>query len=200
MMSMSPRVVSTRLRSRPRGSSSGAARATTTRPAAELDESFGARDRAFPGRDLGGVEGFVEAFERGSRRPALARSEAACGSRGFARRVRGEQGRSAGEQAGGRVRVAGAGTRRRAMTRSRDAVSHLFFDGLMYVKSLATHPGATRGFRTRCGLASLLLFRRQVVVLHVLPERLAHLDVRLGLLGLLVLHSPAWFLRCVVQR
>jgi hypothetical protein len=48
-----------------------------------LDESFGARDRAFPGRDLGGVEGFVEAFESGN--DALARSEAACGSRGFAR-------------------------------------------------------------------------------------------------------------------
>jgi len=48
-----------------------------------LDESFGARDRAFPGRHLGGVEGFVEAFESGN--DALARSEAACGSRGFAR-------------------------------------------------------------------------------------------------------------------
>lgn len=48
-----------------------------------LDESFGARDRAFPGRDLGGVKGFVEAFESGN--DALARSEAACGSRGFAR-------------------------------------------------------------------------------------------------------------------
>jgi len=49
-----------------------------------LDESFDrAFDRAFPGRDLGGVEGFVEAFESGN--DAFARSEAACGSRGFAR-------------------------------------------------------------------------------------------------------------------
>jgi hypothetical protein len=43
----------------------------------------GGSDESFPGRHLGGVEGFVEAFESGN--DALARSEAACGSRGFAR-------------------------------------------------------------------------------------------------------------------
>ena len=83
MMSMSPRAGSTRLRSRPRGSSWYGASDDDASGDGGLDESFGARDRAFPGRDLGGVEGFVEAFESGN--DALARSEAACGSRGFAR-------------------------------------------------------------------------------------------------------------------